>query len=261
MRPIRWAATAGSLAAAALLIPSTAAGQVTVGSGGAVSVGAMSGSGATGSSSTLRSSRPDRWGVPRLRSLRGDHRPERGRTTVPINVSSLANGTANDPLPPETRPRPRRRFFSGVGSSTIVHVHNQITVVGAGAAEAPRTRAVRNVDAARRRAAAAAADERETPSPSADVSAAPLVRPLVTPPSDEELDAGNCATVRITTPGGIEWRHRVALDALDASSVSGAASRLQETLRRGEPLVLRTSGGGLTVPAAQVESLVVGPCR
>lgn len=240
--------------------------------------------GSSRSGSSFGHSGPDRFGVPRLRSLRGDHLKPRGRGTVPINVNSLANGTANDPIRPERRPRRPRRFvrpgFRGGLPTSVIQLNNQVTIVNTGsAAPARRRRAVRNVDVVRARAEAAREEEAregrpaaapaaretpETPRPAplrTGVTRVPLVEPLTSQNGDEELDPGNCVTVRITTPGGIEWRHRVALDALGASSVSGAASLLQGKLGRGDPLVLTSPGGGFTVPAAHVESLIVGPCR
>lgn len=211
-----------------------------------------------------------RWGVPRLESLRGDHRTGTEGSTVPINVGSLANGTANTPVP--HRPRTRRPTLPRILPTGYVQVNNRIDVVIPPAA-GRRRGAIRNVDAARARSEEEASRPARPapsgspplaspePAPRTGVSSAPLVEPLVAPPRDRELDARDCVTLRITTPGGIEWRHEVGLDVLGATSVTGAASLLQEKLRLGEPLSVRSDEGGFTVPARLVESLIVGPCR
>lgn len=272
MNGTRILASSSLLIAATLVCAIPASPQVSVGGESGSTIGRTFFRGAGGSG--VQRSGPDRWGVPRLESLRGDHRQERRRSTVPINVGSLANGTANTPVPP--RPRTRRPRLPRALPMSIVQVNNQITVVNASAPAAEENRAVRNVDVARARAASRPEPEPPTgtqrPTPEgaspdeiADgrtrVSPVPLVSPLLAPPSEEELDPRDCVTLRITTPGGIEWRHEVSLDALGASSVSGAASLLQGRLQRGEPLVVQNPGGGFSVPAAQVESLIVGPCR
>lgn len=268
----RTLAVMGLVAAAGLLMPAWPGLQTAQAQSGTFFGSSRSGS--------VGHSGADRFGVPRVRSLRGDHLKPRERSTVPINVNSLANGTANDPLPKKRRPRRfRRPGFRGGHPTSVIQVNNQVTIVNTGTSTA-RRKAVRNVDAIRARdeasaretearargtSAAPAPEEAPEARPRAPrrtgVARVPLVEPLESSEADEELEPGNCVTVRITTPGGIEWRHRVALDAIGASSVSGAASLLQERLRRGEPLVLGSPGGGFTVPAAHVESLIVGPCR
>lgn len=236
------------------------------------------------------------WGVPRpnrsgLRSDLG----RSGRSTVPINVNTLANGTANQPIvkerPKSTRHRTRRPRFRSLLPTTVVRV-NQVTVVESDGSSG-RRKAVRNIDALRRMQEEEEAEATRSPSPEAegappeqdDAEAdrpgpqrwTPLVRPSGSGDDPEsgspdgsmddesresELDPAECVSVWITTEGGIEWRRQVAVGDVGADDPNGAARLLQRRLRRGEPLALETTdGGGFTVPAHLVETLVVGPCR
>jgi len=82
--------------------------------------------------------------------------------------------------------------------------------------------------------------------------------PAATTPATLPADA--CALVRVSTPLGIEWRQRIDLRTLEAATPEEAARILQVRVRRGEPVVLEGPDGGLTVPGALVDALIVGPC-
>jgi len=96
----------------------------------------------------------------------------------------------------------------------------------------------------------------------------PGIAPRVKPPipaaeagTEAPLAQDECAEVRITTAGGIQWRQRVPLQTYGASTPDDVAVRLQEILARGDPLTLSGPDGSFTVRASLVENLIVGPCR
>lgn len=224
---------------------------------------------------------PDRWGVPRLDSQRDDRRRDPAHR---VNVRTIAGQEPVFEKPdrrphhrkrPRVRRRPVRSVLPWVVQVTNVHVH----VDDERAAAPPRKKAVRRSDAARNRRIADAEEERaageaaradaDRPGPRPDASRAGGVEerapaegrsPLVLVPPESDAPERGCALVKVRTPAGITWSHRVSLDALGVSSISGASSLLRSEIGRGTPLEFRGGEGQFTVPGSRVESLTVGPC-
>lgn len=261
--------TAGVLAVAvALLLPLGAEAQsgTTTGSVGRTFFG-------SGASSSAGRAAPSPPSATKLPPVRPDRSRDRDRATVPINAHTLANGTANRPLPRERdRPRRRTRFLPSL--PPVVVLNQQVTVVNEIVAGGAEGRSGRRPEPAGERPSDAppapgngtpgAADAPSGEPSSGNVRAAPRVPPPSRTPTErprEAPDADACVSVWITTAGGIEWRHRVAFEDLGVSAVSEAASLLQGRLRRGEPLAIESVDGSFRVPAPLVESLVVGSCR
>lgn len=266
----RIAPTAGALAvAAALLLPVGAEAQnaTTTGSVGRTFFG-------SGASSSAGRAAPSPPSATKLPPVRPERRRERARSTVPINAHTLANGTANRPVPRERkRPRRRTRFLPSL--PPVVVLNQEVTVLNEIVTEGAEGRTGRSSEPDRGRPPEAPPPSRNSTPRAADapsgepssgsVRAAPRVPPPSRAPTErrprEAPDADACVSVWITTAGGIEWRHRVAFEDLGVSAVSEAASLLQGRLRRGEPLSIESVDGSFRVPAPLVESLVVGPCR
>lgn len=268
------AAAAALVAAVLLLLPPGVAAQSQV-------KGNVSGHFFGGSGSADRG--PDRWGVPRLDAMRGD-RPWRPRR--PINVGTIAgDGSALEKHDRRERPRKRRRVrrphrFLRPPVVQVTHVHVR---ADAPADEADRRKkAVRRSDVARSRRAEEASREEDRggaapaddPGPAAAGGqiddavrgAAPAGerRSLLLVPPEEGPDGdpvrGDCALVKVRVPDGITWSHRVSLEGLEVSSITGASSRLRSEIAEGAILVFRSGESEFTVPGRRVESLTVGPC-
>lgn len=90
---------------------------------------------------------------------------------------------------------------------------------------------------------------------------APRVRPPVPPSDGEALPLEECAEVRVTAAGGIQWRLRVPVSEYGADTPGELATGLHEALDRGRPLSLRGPDGSFGVPASLVDGLIVGPCQ
>ncbi len=203
---------------------------------------------------------------------------------VPINAQTRANGTANALHRPDPAGGPRRDRFVRDGRPFLQHVPSTRVVAVPyvveedAAREEPRRRLGRvpgdapaspdapgfRGPAGVARSTAATADAAPGIDPGEEVAVAPRVRPPVPAddgPEDGSLPRDECADVRITTAGGIQWRQRIRVGDYGASTPEEAATELQEILKRGDPLSIRGPDGSFTVRASLVQSLIVGPCR
>lgn len=205
---------------------------------------------------------------------------------VPINVHTMADGTANELRLRDDEPRRRdrrRRLGRPVGRLPYAYLIPSTRRESSGRAEAPGGYEPREADRPvspvlrppppSRRAALRAPDlagRAGTPSPVERKGAKaakdrPGIAPRVPPPTPaadgRALSPEECAEVRITTAGGIQWRQRVARTDFDAETPAEVAARLQATVDRGDALSIRGPDGSFTVRASLVNGLVVGPCR
>lgn len=204
--------------------------------------------------------------------------PRRGRTErVPINAQTRANGTANSWREPPGDAGPGKRpihgplrgpflidgrpYYQYVAASRVMPPYAPVP------AEDPteRRRRLGGVPALEAELAEAGAGE---PGDAREMGTGQRMAPRVKPPvppdpatADEALPAEECAVVRVTTVGGIEWRQRIRLTDYDASTPEESAAHLQEALDRSEPLSISGPDGSFTVRPGLVRSLIVGPCR
>ena len=195
---------------------------------------------------------------------------------MPINAQTTANGTANTWKEAPGDPAHGRKPTQGPRRGPfLVDGRPYYQYVTAAGAMAPYVLAPEEDPAERRRrlgrVPAPAEDAVEAPGRSdarvgsdAHEAMAPRVKPPVPPDpatAGEALPAEECAVVRVTTVGGIQWRQRIRLADYDASTPEEAASELQEVLKRSEALAIQGPDGSFTVRPSMVRSLIVGPCR